>query len=1166
MNFNPPVVRMQPSVVPILQRRSLSDLFTVTDADPNSEILRYQIRDNGPGAGQFLVGNEVVEPNSWREFPSSQLNVVTYKGAAAFAKETISIRAFDGLFWSNVATSSITTGNVTPVLTAEPGRIAANDVMRIDKQITYSDGDGDPAIRYLFVDRQINADGGQFVLRGEEKQQGKWFTIEAGDLPNLMYRGAQQGGEAELIGVMVWDGYSFSEPIEFEMATTSQPIITGTSESVVTDQRKPATSFFNVSDPDGDPIVSYVVADYRINANGGYWEYQGVRQESAKFFTVPAANLGELFYVGGSVGPQSEEVGIQVFDGFEFSPVSNIEIETIVRPMVEGRDAEVKRGHYLNMATGGTANTSGQMADGDPILDFLGSDEDDISQLLFVDRFVNTNGGHFVFKGDRLPSGRWFKIQADELPDLEYRGGVFGPQTEPISAMAFSNGVWSEETTFQIDTLKNLYRPEVNLFDVTARLGVVMSLEGMFTWEDLDGDILESVSIYDTGSAADSGYFTINGVRQNAQVWINVPFDEVSTVKYHLSNLANTEKIRMFASDGRAASVVETATIDSISTPVIESIDNDVSLDSLESIPVGDFFQQLDSGPSLTHWQVYDEIESGATDRSGRLFLREPGGGNNGEQLQGSVVHTLTAEEFSRLEFQGAESDLGRQLDPMLVRGTNNITGWTEWHRVNLNTDAVGPDALTSGTRWFNSPFTGQEDPTVITYMFIDGNRVDGPYPPLPTYYSCPPDPECNNPTALNQPQREAIREVHAYYETVANVDFVEVPWTSNASTAAITWGAADLPAGVGAWAYFPNGAVPNGFNAKPGDIWFNNLAGYDPTTNVDVSLGSEFRGTAYHELGHAIGLKHPHSLDPVLSVFLDFEYNTIMSYQRDNSFNPHTGYSEASSTANLYDNMELQRVYGLNETNRPGNDHYGNFFSGSYPHFINNNEQHQTTLYDTGGIDTFNFTNHTADESIDLREGQWSTVNGVPMSLRIQYLTTIENARGGSGDDNIRGNEISNLLFGNDGDDVLQAGGDNDIIRGGRGGDTYIWSLGDGRDLVREEGNGILDEIDFAEFYDPSGSIDSLEDDFTFRRFGETLRIDLTLDQREGQGTMQIVDFGQTGSEVEIMRIHGLLGDKIGNDIDLKSIYNTASAGPQRYYVTDIVGENGGYIASPVT
>lgn len=1163
MNFNPPVVSMRPAVVPVLERRQMSTLFTVTDQDDDSQVLLYQFRDNGIGAGRLMIGNEVVPANTWREIPASQLNIATYQGAPEFAKETLSVRVYDGTFWSNVATGTITSGNVSPQVEGRDGRVPANTLKPISSHINYFDGDGDRAIHYLIVDRDNSPTGGRFSLRGEELPQARWFKVEAGDLQNLMYRGAEAGGVEERIGVMAWDGHSFSDMASFSMATTSQPAITPQAASVVSGYSRPFTDFVDVQDPDGDEILTLNVVDYRINADGGYWEYQGNRMPSAEFFTIPFANRDELFYVGGSTAPQAENVGVQAFDGFEFSPVSNFEIKTIVPPMISGTDTDVQRGHYLNMATGGSSPASGTIPDGIPILDFQGSDGDEISQFLFVDRYTNNNGGHFVFKGDRLPSGRWFRIDADELDQLEYRGGVFGPQSEPVSAMAFSNGVWSEQTTFEMGTLRNAHAPEVNLFEVNARLGVVMSLEGMFTWSDGDGDLLEFVRVYDTGSSPESGYFSINGVRQQAQTWINIPFDEISTVKYHLPTVANSEKIRMFASDGRAASTAETATINAIEAPVINAVDNDVSLDTIERLPVSSLIEQLDNGPSFRQYQLYDE---NTFFRSARLEL-------DGNDLQQGVMHTLTAAEFDRVVFKGAETDFGRQFDPMLIRADNGVTGWSEWERVNVNTDPVGNRSLTSGTQWFDFSGSGK---TEITYMFTDGNgsNTEGPeHDPVPEYYICipatDPDDECNvanESIPLNQPQRETIREVLGYFETVADIRFREVPFSANADDAVLTFGASDLPDGVAAWAYLPSGPTFTGLASKPGDVWFDTDS-FNPNTNFETGLGSAFRFTAYHEIGHAIGFKHPFTNPDPLSVFLDFDYNTVMSYTHDNVHNPFPApYPEQPSSAMIYDVVEAQRLYGVNEEFNNNNNHYGNFFSGSYPYFVDNDEQHQTTLYDSGGIDTYNFTNHIADEVIDLREGTWSSVNGVPQTLRTAYLTVIENARGGFGNDNIRGNEISNLLFGNDGDDVLRGGGDNDIVRGGRGGDTYIWSLGDGRDNYREEGNGIEGEIDFVEFYDPSGAIDSLEDDFTFRRFGETLRIDLTLNQGEGQGTVQLVDFGQAGTEVEIMRIHGLLGEKIGNDIDLKSIYNTASAAPQRYFVTNNEGENGGFIAMPVT
>ncbi len=275
------------------------------------------------------------------------------------------------------------------------------------------------------------------------------------------------------------------------------------------------------------------------------------------------------------------------------------------------------------------------------------------------------------------------------------------------------------------------------------------------------------------------------------------------------------------------------------------------------------------------------------------------------------------------------------------------------------------------------------------------------------------------------------------------------------------------------------------------------------------------------------------------------------MSYSTDNANNPFPPYPESASTLMLYDIVELQRNYGANTDYNSGNNQY----------FYSTTEQHQETIWDGGGIDTINFTNHTADESIDLREGTWTTWNGVEQSLRIAYDTVIENARGGSGNDTLRGNEVANLLIGNAGNDTLRGGGDKDVVRAGAGNDTYVWSLGDGNDIVLEDGMGGTDTM---QFFDPSGSITTLEDDFTFRRFGGNLRIDLTLDQGASQGSTIFLGYSDAASQVETLQIHGLGGLQIGGNIDLVSIFNQSTNLAQRFRVTDDMGTNG-LIAVPV-
>ncbi len=1147
-NDNPPVVQIQPSVVGLDEFVRLDTLFTVTDPDDDSEVLRIQFRDNFDGKGYFAQNGVSLQANQWHEVTAAQLGSISYRGASEFARESISVRVFDGIYWSNAAFGSITSGNRKPELEVMTSRVPANSSTRINQTFSYFDADGDPAVRYLFVDRKI--DGAQFKLGESLMPEGQWFPVLASNLPNLFYQASGNQGSEEGIGVMVYDGYSWSDMEEFQMITSSETIITGTDASVLVNEMIPATDLFTTYDEDGDEAVLGYFNDYRINADGGYWQYQGQRMPSASWFSVPAENFDQLFYVGGSTGPQVERVGIQIYDGFEFSDVVQIEVRTVTPPEVSGRDVEVQAGHFLNIDTGGTANVSGTVPGGFPVLDYLDADGDDIEEFMFVERQFNANGGGFVFKGDRLAPATWFRVSADELDQLEYVGGEFGPQTEEIGVIAFSLGVPSEIATFNITTLPNLNAPDLTVFNASSRLGTSYTLESLFTWSDPEGDMLQSVRLYDTGSAANSGYIEVNGFRQPARTWIEIPYDEIDTVRYQMANIASEEKLRIAVSDGRNLSEVGTSTLTAIGVPVIEATVNDLSVDTIERIPVTSIINKLDLGPSYIQYQVYDENDFF---RSGRLEL-------NGTDLQQGVVHTLTAAEFNQLVFKGAESDFGRQLDPMLIRADNGITGWSEWVRVNLNTDPVGTDALTSGAQWVDF-----NEKTTVTYSFIDGNSTHN----SPSYYVCEPaddpDDECNvagEDVPLNQPMRETMREVFDYYSRVSNLVFVEEEHQTDGSNSAIVIGAADLPAGVGAWAYYPNGSPEAGKGAKPGDIWFDTDS-FDPATVFDVGMGSAFRFTALHELGHALGLKHPFEEGPVLSIFTDFEYNTVMSYTNNSVNNPLTPFPGSPSTGMLYDVGELQNLYGANMDWNTNNNHYGNYFDGSYPHFSTNDEQFQTQLWDAGGFDTLNYSLHVADESIDLREGTWSTINGVETSLRISYGTVIENARGGSGNDNIHGNEVRNLLFGNNGNDTLIGSGGNDFMRGGSGNDDYIWSLGDGRDRIDEENKGGLDEMFI---YDPSGQVNSLEDDFIFRRLGNDLRLDITLNQGGGQGTVVFANMHEAGSQVELLRIHDKFGNQIGNPIDLLSVWDTADNLRRRFEVTDQLGANGGFIASPIT
>ncbi|QEG23454.1 M10 family metallopeptidase [Mariniblastus fucicola] len=1184
-NTAPTVVAL-PSVVPIAGQISFLSMIRVSDLE-SDPIVEYRFRDNGAASssGRFILDGEAFDANVWHTVTAQEAQRVRYEGGSVKNAESFSVTVDDGLR-SAVSAGRVVTGNSRPVVTpADDVNVLENRRILVSDTVTVTDADNDQIIRYYVVDRRDNADSGYLELNGSRLASATFHSLTPTQFANLMYVGAPAGPKFENIGIQVLDNNSaLSQTVDYQIRTTTPVVIEATNKTaVLTNEVVDATRLFNAYDPDDttapqdDEIKSYYFVDRRSNANGGYWQFKGERMPSAQWFFVAASELSQLQYVGATFGPDAEFIGIQALDDGGWSQPVDLAILTDARPTAVGIDASVLEAYSIDVA---------------PLVSGSNSSGASAEAFRLTDIKTNANGGYFEFQGTRLPSGQFVEVTAAEIVDLKYVGGAYGPQSESIRLQSIVGGVLSDPTFFEISTLQNANAPVVTAFDVDSRVGSVIDFASMFSWTDADGvppTTIKEVRIFDTGTTADSGYFSINGVRQNAGEWIPIDYDLITSgeVRYHVANRSDSELYRVTVDDGRFRSVLDTAEIEAVANPVLTALENDFSVDTIERIPIGNFITQTDSGPPLVEYQVYDE---NTDTRSGRIEL-------DGVDLQQGIVHTLTAAQFDRLVFKGAEADFGRQIDGMLVRGTNSVGLSTEWTRFNVNTDPIGADSLTSGTQFLN--FTGDEI-MEITYTFIDsgnqdksGTRAVPQRPLLPSYIpaggTCDPffAPESLATLAWNQPQREETRIMLEGIQQYANINFREVPYDGTASDAQITfgsWGAFDCPAGAAAYAYLP--ADGSGMGNLFGDIWFDwtqpgwDSTLFDPVTFEPLTvqgLGTAFNFTVIHEVGHALGFKHPFEGQPSLSIFNNFDYNTVMAYEHFNGNSTFDGpYPEQPSSLMLYDIQELQRLYGARESFNPENNHY------------RFNDAHQQAIYDTGGIDTLNLTRHTIATTVDLREGQRSTlekqgtdIDGNPTftayenSVLIPYGVIIENARTGSGSDYVGGNETSNTLITNDGLDTLIGRGGNDVLRGGDGADTYIWNLGDGRDTIVDVDRNVNADVltrerDRIELHVRTGDLDLLEDDMIFRRLGNTLRIDLTLNREEAQGSIVIQNFHELASQVETLALYGPpattggADQQVGDDIDLISIWTQAGTLGQRFQATNVDGDFG-KIATPV-
>ncbi len=221
-----------------------------------------------------------------------------------------------------------------------------------------------------------------------------------------------------------------------------------------------------------------------------------------------------------------------------------------------------------------------------------------------------------------------------------------------------------------------------------------------------------------------------------------------------------------------------------------------------------------------------------------------------------------------------------------------------------------------------------------------------------------------------------------------------------------------------------------SGFAYYP-SVWASDMSSRYSDIGGEISVNNNktlSNHLVLHELGHALGLKHPFESDPILPANLDNKTKTVIYYS-----------GQSTGIIGPFDIDALQFLYG-GATPAPGTLESWSF-DNTLGILTQDWGDEANTIHGVRGDDVI-----SAGGGDDVLAGHFG--NGILM--------------GGAGNDTLLGGDGDDLLFGGPGDDTLSGEFGADILVGGPGADDFQGWDGINTASYRDAATGVTADLNW--------------------------------------------------------------------------------------------------------